>query len=131
MHDEVIPPDDRTTRRNLLLGVVVWFAHLNLVNALTSLTCQWGWFSFTIAGIPGLRFIQLTISLIAGLIFAYLIYQSWRVWRPARANGQQTLTQTEADRRSLMAFVTMLLNGLFFLFMLASLVLVLSINACA
>ena len=124
MRNDTITPDDRTTWRSLLLGVVVWFVYFNLVNALTSLTCQWGWFSFTIAEIPGV------VSVIAGLALTFLIYQSWRIWHPMQADGQQVLERTEADRRPLMAFVTMLLNGLFLVFMLASIVLVLSINAC-
>src|SRR3982751_2150436 len=94
---------DRSTWLSLLAGTVIWFLHLNIVNAITSLTCEWGWFPFTIAGIAGLRFIHIVVSLIAGVAIAAIIVLSWRSWH----KGQPT--QTEADRHHLMAFVTMLL----------------------
>jgi len=124
---------DRSTWLSLLAGVVIWFLHLNTINALTSLTCEWGWFPFTIAGIAGLRFIHIVVSLIAALGIAAIIVLSWRGWRnwqAAQADAQHTLVQTGADRHPLMAFVTMLLNGLFLVYVLASLVMVLVLNPC-
>src|SRR3954467_6423460 len=125
MHETANPVKDRRTWLSLLAGVVIWFLHLNIVNALTSLTCVWGWFPFTIAGIAGLRFIHIVVSLIAGLAIAAIIMLSWRgwhQWQTAKTDSQQTLVHTEADRRPLMAFVTMLLNSLFLIYVLASLV---------
>ncbi len=126
---------ERLTRLSLILGITVWFIDLNTVYALPSVACNWNWFPFTITGIPGLVFIEGIITLIDLLVMLYLIYLPWRNWRAYRAeqskDNSQMLTDTEKDRRSLMAFVTMLVNSFFFLFIIAFFVPMIALNACA
>lgn len=122
--------DDRRTWQSLLFGLLVWFLHLNVVYPLTSLACHWGWFPFTIAGIPGLKVIQLLVTVAAALLLILMIIVPWRNWRPFWKDDDALMRQTEADRRPLIGYVTMLLNALFLLFVLASVVPVLTLNPC-
>jgi len=132
MRETTYPIKNRNNWRGLLAGVVVWFLHLNIVNALTSLTCVWGWFPFTIAGVIGLRFIHIIVSLVAGLVFTSIIVLSWRNWHSLQADSpQDAMETTETDRRPFIAFVTMLLNVLFLVYALASLVMVIVLPPCA
>jgi hypothetical protein len=62
------------------------------------------------------------------------IFYPWRDWRrfqtekpPANPN---LLHDTEKDRRPLIAFVTMLLNSLLFLFVITSVIPILALSAC-
>lgn len=125
----------RLTRWSLILGVIVWFLDLNAVYALPSLACQWGWFPFTIAGVPGLVIVEGIITFIFLLVMAYLIYLPWRNWRAFQmqkpADNPQILNDTEKSHRSLMAFVAMILNSFFFLFIVTFFVPMLALNACA
>src|SRR4051812_46300602 len=93
---ETTPVNDRRTWQCLLFGVAIWFLHLNLVYPLTSISCHWGWFPFTVAGIPGLRFIQLVVTAIAGVLLVTLIYMPWRNWRPFQRKSQNAAQTTEA-----------------------------------
>ncbi len=126
--------DDRLTRRSLFLGVIVWFTDLNIVYALPSVACKWGWFPFRLAGIPGLVLVEGLVTLISLALMLYLIYLPWRNWRAFQAektaDRSRVMTGAEQDRRALMAFVTMLLNGFFFLFLIAFFVPMLALNAC-
>jgi uncharacterized membrane protein len=127
--------EDRLTRWCLFLGITIWFIDLNMVYALPSLSCEWGWFRFTIAGIPGLVMIETIITLIAMLLMSVMIYLPWRNWRKFQTEkptaNPEILQDTEKDRRSLLAFVAMLLNSFFFLFMIATLVPILALYVCA
>ena len=127
--------EDRLTRWCLFLGVTIWFLDLNTVYALPSLSCEWGWFGFTIAGIPGLAVIEAIITLIALLLMALMIYLPWRNWRKFQTekpmDNPQLLQDTEKDRRSLLAFVAMLLNSFFFVFLIAMFVPIFALNVCA
>ncbi len=114
--------------------MTVWFLQLNTLNALTSVSCNWGWFSASIAGMPGLRFVQMLITLVAlalMLLLIYLPFRNWRRWLTEKAaDGHRTLENTENDRRAMLAFIAMLLNGLFFLFVIATFVPMFALNAC-
>ena len=127
--------EDRLTRWCLFLGITIWFIDLNTVYALPSLACQWGWFPFTIAGIPGLLMVEAMITLIAMLLMSFMIYLPWRNWRKFQSekprDNSRMLQDTEKDRRSLLAFVTMLLNSFFFLFLISTFVPIFALNACA
>src|SRR4051794_3735459 len=110
-------------RQWLLLGIIVWFVHLNVVYNLASLACTWSWLAFTIVGISGLQLVETIITLIALPLMLFLIYRPWRAWRtfqthPPPANPHM-LEDTEKDSRSLAACMIMLLNCLFFLFVIA------------
>jgi hypothetical protein len=136
-----VPPSEhahaleRRTWQSLLFGTVVWFAHLNLVYGLNSVSCKWSWFSFNIAGIPGLQFVQALLTLVAAALLGVMIYLPWREWRAyqseAPRDNPNLLQDTEKDRRPLVAFITMLLNSLYLLFMLANLVTIFALQACS
>lgn len=127
--------NDRLARWSLFLGITIWFIHLNAFYALPSLACQWAWFSFTIFGLSGLVVIEAIISLAALLLMLLMIYLPWRSWRlfqTARpGDNPRLLSDTESDRRSLFAFIAMLLNSFFLLFIITTLVPVVTLNACA
>ncbi len=126
--------NDRLTRWSLVLGIIIWFTDLNTINALTSTACKWGWFPFTIAGIPGLLIVEGIITLTAlllMLVVIYLPFQNWRKFQTEKPLGNpRMLKDTEKDRRSLLAFVAMLLNSFFLLFIIAFFVPMLSLNMC-
>ncbi len=127
--------DARLTALSLFLGITIWFLHLNTLNALTSVSCNWGWFSSSIAGMPGLRFVQLIITLVAIVLMLLFIYLPFRIWRRSLTekptDAPHLLQDTEKDRRPMIAFIAMLLNCLFFLFVIASLVPMFALNACS
>ena len=126
---------DRQTRFILLLGIFIWFLHFNIIYALASLSCTWDWFSLTVAGIPGLKFIEAAITLLTLVLMLPLIYLPWRNWRQFQTakpkDNPRMLQETEQDRRPFLAFITMLLNSLFFLFVIAFLIPVFALNVCA
>jgi hypothetical protein len=126
--------EEQQTRRSLFLGITIWFLYQNTINTLTSLSCNWNWFRFDVVGLPGLQFVALLIGLAALLGTAFLIYLPWRNWqrfqRRSPFRNPAMLEQTEEDRRSLMAFVAMLLNGFFLLFIIATLVPMLVVHGC-
>ncbi len=129
--DRLSKSEEGLSGRSLFLGSVVWFIDLNAVYALPSLACNWGWFPFKIAGIPGLALVEGAITLVALLLMLRLIYLPWRNWRKLRAGAPRALQAAEKDRRSLMAFVAMMTNSFFFLFIIAFFVPMITLNACA
>jgi len=131
---EFFKTDEQKTRWCLFLGITAWFLALNTFNALTSLACKWGWFAFTVAGIPGLVFMQLLVTLIALALLLAAIYvpaRNWRHYQSAKPGANpQLLHDTEQDRRPLVAFIAMTLNSFLFLFAIAYLIPLLTLNAC-
>jgi fumarate reductase subunit D len=122
--------NDRLTWLSFFAGAIIWFLHLNIVYPLTSLSCKWEWFPFDDAGMTSLRSIQIIITFVAALLIAILIYLPWRNWQHFRTDSQHVMSDTEKDRRPLMAFVTMGLNLFFLAFVVASLVPVLTLSPC-
>jgi hypothetical protein len=127
-------PSEQQTRWSLFSGILIWFLHLNTLNTLTAISCKWGWFSYNIAGIPGLQFVEGLITLLAILLMGVAIFLPWRMWRSFQdekpVNNPELFRDTEEDRRSLMAFVTMLVNSFFLLFLLASFVPLMAFKTC-
>lgn len=127
--------DELQARWSFGVGITIWFLHLNTLNALTSLSCKWGWFSFTVFGMSGLRFIQLIFTCIALLLLAGMVYVPWRGWRKYQTTkpiqNPHLLRDTEQDRHPLEAAIAMVLNSFLFLFALAFFVPLLALNACA
>src|SRR4051812_46410231 len=78
---QIAKPDEQHTRWSLFLGILIWFLHLTVNNALISVACEWNWLSFTVAGIPGLKLVEALISLITLLLLLRLIIAPWRNWR--------------------------------------------------
>jgi uncharacterized membrane protein len=128
-HDE-----EWQTKVSLLLGILIWFLHLNVVYGLASLACKWGWFSATGGGISGLQLVETIITLIAMLLILITIYLPWRHWRSFQTEkppkNPHMLQDTEKDRRPLLAFVTALTNSLFLLFVIAAFIPIFALNAC-
>lgn len=126
--------EEQQTRRSLFLGITIWFLHLNILNALTSVACKWGWLSFRVAGMSGLQLVEMVISLIALLLILVMIYLPWRNWKTFQSerptHNPELMKDTEKDRRPLMAFVAMLLNGFFFLFVIATFVPIFALRTC-
>ena len=132
---QITRSDERQTWLALLLGVVIWFLHQNAVYALNSVSCVWGWFTFTIAGVGGLVFVEAIITLIAMALMLIMLYLPWRNWRRFQtdkpSDNPHLLQDTENDRRPLLAFVVMLLNGFFLLFIFSSLVPIFALSPCS
>lgn len=126
--------ENRQPLLSLFLGMAVWFIDLNALYALPSLACKWGWFPFTVAGIPGLLVIEGIITLVSMLLMLYLIYLPWRNWRAYQTekpqNNPRLLNDTEQNRHPMMAFIAMMLNSFFFLFIIAFFVPMITLNAC-
>jgi hypothetical protein len=126
--------EERQTIWSLFLGPVIWFLHLNILNILTSVSCKWGWLNFSIAGLPGLRFVEMIISLVMLVLMLYMVFLAWRNWlefqteRPI--HNPNLLHDTEKNRSALLAFVALLMNTIFSVFILASFVLLFALKAC-
>jgi uncharacterized membrane protein len=121
-------------RQWLLLGIIVWFVHFNVVYNLASLACTWSWLSFTIVGMSGLQLVETIITLLTVPLMLFLIYRPWRAWRAfqtaAPPANPHMLEDTEKDSRSLAACIVMLLNSLFFLFVIAWFVPIFALRSC-
>ena len=126
--------DVSQAKRSLLSGTIVWFLHLNVVYVLASLACWWSWFSFSIVGLSGLQLVEIIITLFTMALMLFLIYLPWREWRTFQTEqppaNPHMLEDTEKDSRSLVAFIVMLLNCFFFLFVIALFVPIFALSAC-
>ena len=129
-----IHKDEHQTRQSLFAGILIWFLHLNLLYGLSSLSCKWGWFSAPNLRISGLQMTETAITMIAIALMVVMIYRPWREWRKFQTKKQtdnpHLLQDTEKHRRPLLAFVVMLMNSLFLLFLIASFVPIYALNAC-
>lgn len=126
--------EEQQTRRSLFLGITIWFLHLNILNALISVSCKWGGLTFPVGGLSGLQILEVVISLITILVMLYFFYLPWRLWRSLQAekpkNNPQIMENTEEKRQALMAFIAMALNGFFILYIIATLVAFLALKTC-
>jgi len=126
--------DERPTWKSLFWGTAIWFLHQNLVYGLASLSCTWGRLSARIAGVSALQFVETAITLVALLLMLVMIYLPWREWRRFQSerpkDNPQMLEDTEKDRRPLVAFITMLLNGFYLLFIIAAFVPIWALKPC-
>lgn len=126
--------EEQQARRSLLLGIAIWFFHLNIINSLISLSCQWSWFPFKIGEAPGIKIVAAILTLLVALVMLYLIYLSWRSWRAFQTENPiknpDLLQDTEKDSRPLVAFIAMLLNSLLLLFAIALFVPIFALKAC-
>jgi hypothetical protein len=116
--------DLRHTTRSLLFGIGLWFLHLNVVYALPSLACRWGWFPFSIGRLSGLQVVETIASLVTIALMLLLIYVPLTAWRGFRAEDPPS------NQHVLVACVVTLLNTLFLVFVIASLVPIFALNAC-
>lgn len=105
-------------------GVAVWLLHLMIVYPLTSLTCEWGWFPFTVAGLDGLQIIQIIVTIIAAaitIVAGYLGLQNARQLRTTAVN---------ADRHYFMAWLALALNILFAALIVIAIVPIVTLPIC-
>jgi hypothetical protein len=131
VHSQSVQRSDKQTILSLIAGAVIWFLHLNIVYPLTSVACKWEWFPFTDAGMTGLRTVQLVITFVAAVLIFITIYLPWRNWRRFQTDAQHVMSQTENDRRPLLAFITMGLNMFLLAFVLTSVVPILMLSPCS
>jgi hypothetical protein len=126
--------EERQTKVCLFAGIIIWFVELNVIYALPSLTCKWGWFPFSVGPLSGLQFVQMLISLVALLLMATVIYLPYRNWREYQTEqppqNPRMLQDTEKERQSLLAFIIMMANSFFFLFILGLFVVIFSLKPC-
>src|SRR5215208_6699 len=115
-------PNEQQTHWSLFLGITIWFLHLNILNALISVSCKWGGLTFPVGDLSGLQFVEGIITLITILAMLYLIFLPWRQWRSFQTEKPTTnpelLQDTEEDRLPMMAFIVMLLNGFLALYII-------------
>jgi hypothetical protein len=127
-------PNDQQTSWSLFLGILIWFLHLNVINAMISVACKWGGLTFPVGGLSGLQIVAAIITLITVLALLLLIYLPWRYWRSFQTESPvqnpDMLRDTEIFRPPLMAFVAMSLNGFLALYSIAVFVPMLSLKAC-
>src|SRR5512147_1739487 len=104
-------PSDKQTQFSIFLGITIWFLHLNIVNALISVSCKWGGLTAPVGGLAVLQILSAVISVISLLLLGFFIYLPWRHWRSFQTeqppSNPEMLQDTEKYRRSLMAFVAM------------------------
>jgi hypothetical protein len=126
--------EERPTWKSLFWGTVIWFLHLNIAYGLASLSCVWGRLNARIGGISMLQLVETMITILALLLMLLLIYLPWRDWRRFQSerprDNPQLLEDTEKDRRPLVAFVTMLLNCFYLLFIIAAFVPIWALKPC-
>ncbi len=127
-------PSEQQTRWSLFLGILVWFLHLNIVNALISVSCKWGGLTAPVGGLSLLQIVSAIISVISLLLILFFIFLGWRNWRSFQTEkptgNPEMLQDTEKYRRPLMAFLAMSLNGFLFVYTLATLVPMFALKAC-
>jgi hypothetical protein len=130
LNASTLPPavesEERQMKRALLAGTLLWFLHLNLVYAIASLSCKWGWFAGKVAGLSTLVLFETIVTLLALLLMAYMVYLPWQRWRAYQAQrpsgNPRLLEDTEKGNHPLVAFIVMALNSFYLLFILASFV---------
>src|SRR5215216_4563847 len=127
-------PSEQQTQWSLFLGILIWFLHLNIVNAIISVSCKWGGLTVSVGGLSALQIVSIIISLITLLLLLFFTYLPWRNWRSFQTEqptqNPDLMHDTEIYRRPLMAFIAMLLNGFLSLYVIATLVPMFSLKAC-
>jgi hypothetical protein len=119
----------------LIGGTAVWIAHLFVVYPLNSVACQWDWFTVLQGGTSQLRLLQITTSIIAAILEAIFIWMMVVVWQQNRnqvgPDGvAQPAPQGLTNNIPFLAIVTALLDTLYLLIILASIVPVLTLLPC-
>ena len=131
---DLTQPSEQQIRWSLFLGILIWFLHLNIVNALISVSCKWGGLTVPVGATSGLQILGAIFTLITILALLFLIYLPWRSWRSFQTESPvqnpDLLRDTEAYRRPLMAFIAMMLNGFLILYSIAVFVPMFSLKAC-
>jgi hypothetical protein len=113
-------------------GTFVWATYLLFVYSLTSLTCYWGWFMAPEGYFGlGLKITQIVATVIALGIIAYFGFVAFKEWMRAGIEGNSEIGETQQARNPMLAFVTMLLNSLYSLIIVVSLLPIFMLPTCA
>jgi hypothetical protein len=75
------PVNNRRLWLGLLLPIILWVLHLFASSVLTALACSWGFFSFNLWGIAGIRLILLAVTLVAAIGILFSGIMSYSLWR--------------------------------------------------
>ncbi len=115
----------------LLGGLVAWALHLITVYGPVSFACQRNALMGRVAGLTTLQVIQLVATIVAAVIVLGAALTALQGWRRLRdeANGQSFVMN--GSPYPFLMFVGFLLNGLFLLSIIASLLPILIIEPCA
>jgi hypothetical protein len=114
----------------MIAGTFVWSLYLMIVYPLASLTCHWGWFGAPVEG-SGLKMIQTLTTVLALALVAVFTFAAFNEWRRTRTEANGETGQTKAAVIPLLAFVTLLLNGLYLLIIVVSLLPIAMLPVCA
>jgi hypothetical protein len=131
---KVTKAEEKHIRWSLFLGITIWFLHLNILNALISVSCKWGGLTFPVGGLSGLQLLEGILTLITVLAMLYLIFLAWHPWRNFQTEkpltNPQLLQETEENRPPLLAFIAMVLNGFLVLYIIVTFVPTFALKAC-
>jgi hypothetical protein len=112
----------------LIGGSLVWALHLIVVYPITSLTCEWGWFSAQ-AGGTWLKVLQTLVTGVALLLIGGAAFVARDEWRQARQEGRMAEGSNRAGARTLhatrdavFALIALILNSLYGLVILILLI---------
>jgi hypothetical protein len=111
-------------------GTLVWAFYVMLVYPLTSLTCHWNWFGAPVDG-SGLKITQTLATVIAIGLVAVFGFASFKEWQRTRTQESSEEGETKAAVVPMLAFVTLLLNGLYLLIIVVSLAPIFVLPVCA
>ena len=127
-------PSDKQTQWSLFSGIIIWFLHLNIINALVSVSCKWGGLTAPAGALTWLQILSAAITLIAVLAMLFLVFLGWRNWQGFQTSTPPTnpdmLHDTEEYRRPLVAFISMALNSFLALYIITTFVPTFALKAC-
>jgi len=112
---------------SLATGAVVWGVHLAVSYALVSLACERGMLQAIVGGFTLARWLTLGVTLIAAGAVGYAGLVAQRHWRQL---GQTKRADDTNARTRFMAQLGMLLNGIFLLAIVVSLLPTLFLPLC-
>lgn len=114
----------------LLGGAAVFAIHLTVSYGLVSLSCFWGWLNFEILGMTGTQFVLIVFTLISAAIVLFAGSIAYRNWRQLRNESQPGVGSPEEGRYRFMTFLGVMLNALFLISILVSIVPSLTLSLC-
>lgn len=94
------PVRDRDQWLGVGTGVIAWALHLFILYVLVDQVCRNGWLAFTAAGMTGLQFTSLVLTVIAIALTAAGGWLSWRGWRRVRAVRAAAAPQSDTLSRT-------------------------------
>lgn len=110
-----LPVNSKRLWFSLGAGPILWLLHLLASYVLASLPCITPAFNFTVAGLPGIRFILIVFTLVMTVIVFYAGFMGYGIWRSLRGEaGEREEDRSPGETRlHFMAFSGTLLSVLF------------------